>query len=386
LRLLIISHTPHYMDGDQVVGWGSTLREIDHLAILFDEVVHIAPLHQGSPPKSALPYTAPNIVFHPVPFSGGDHWRDKIGILKHYPIYGQEICRALRQIDVVHVRCPANISLLAIVLLAFSRRPQYRWVKYAGNWKPNGREPITYRFQRFWLDRNLHRGIVTINGNWPGQPKHVITFQNPCLRKEEIDQPPGSKNKQLELPLNLLFAGAIRKTKGVEEVLKIAQSLVKKNIPFELHLVGDGEDRPAYEYWVREAGLENQVIFHGWLPRQSLPTFYQKAHILIFPSHTEGWPKVLSEGMAYGVVPIASNVSSIPQILSETGAGVSLAVNDINAYIETICDFAVHPDRWQRYSQAGKIAAHNFTYEAYLEAVKQMFENAWGIQLTTSDV
>jgi hypothetical protein len=43
MRLLIISHTPHYHRDGEIVGWGATVREIDHLAALFESVVHIAP-------------------------------------------------------------------------------------------------------------------------------------------------------------------------------------------------------------------------------------------------------------------------------------------------------------------------------------------------------
>ena len=52
MKLLIISHTPHYMNGTQLKGWGATVREIDYLAELFDEIIHIAPLYTGKPPKA----------------------------------------------------------------------------------------------------------------------------------------------------------------------------------------------------------------------------------------------------------------------------------------------------------------------------------------------
>ena len=44
LKLLVISHTPHYTDQDgRVVGWGPTLRELNYLTDLFEHVYHIAP-------------------------------------------------------------------------------------------------------------------------------------------------------------------------------------------------------------------------------------------------------------------------------------------------------------------------------------------------------
>ena len=57
MKLLIVSHTPHYQKGNAIVGWGPTIREIDYLAQVFDRVVHVAPLHPEAAPASSLPYT-----------------------------------------------------------------------------------------------------------------------------------------------------------------------------------------------------------------------------------------------------------------------------------------------------------------------------------------
>ena len=55
VNLLIVSHTEHYSDGKNIKGWGPTIRELSYLAFLFDQVVHIAPLQNGSPPSSSMP-------------------------------------------------------------------------------------------------------------------------------------------------------------------------------------------------------------------------------------------------------------------------------------------------------------------------------------------
>ena len=55
MKLLIVSHTPHYERNGSLVGWGPTVREIGHLARLFDDVVHIAPVHSGPAPKMRCP-------------------------------------------------------------------------------------------------------------------------------------------------------------------------------------------------------------------------------------------------------------------------------------------------------------------------------------------
>ena len=54
-----------------------------------------------------------------------------------------------------------------------------------------------------------------------------------------------------------------------------------------------------------------QITFHGLLPRSKVHELFVRSHALILPSKSEGFPKVISEAMNYGCIPIVSNVSSI---------------------------------------------------------------------------
>ncbi len=383
MRLFIISNMAHYERDGQVVGWGPTVQEIDALAQIFNDIRHIGCLYPSPAPPSALPYSSERVHFIGVPPAGGKHLKDKLGILRLSQVYFRAMLKEIPKADVVHVRCPANISLLAIVLLAFLRHPKYRWVKYAGNWRPNGREAWSYTFQRWWLNKGLHRGVVTVNGRWSRQPKHVYSFLNPCLTCEEVESARTiALSKELSPPYNLLFVGRVESTKGVGRLLKITKELHRQGIPIKVDIVGDGPERKDFEAWTKENGLPSFVTFHGWMPKPALAEFYNRAHFFVFPSSaSEGWPKVLSEAMAYGAVLIAGAVSSIPQVLSETGAGLSFPPDDIHAFVQAILDFIDQPERWRAASQAGVAAAPLFTYEHYLEKVKQMFWDAWRVRL-----
>ena len=381
MRLLIVSHTPHYQSGEGVVGWGPTVRELDYLAELFTEVVHVATLYPGNPPASALPYTTSTIRTRLVAPAGGNTLRDKARILTAYPAYARVIREEMGRADAVHVRCPANISLLALALLRRAKQPPYRWVKYAGNWQPEGKEPWSYGLQRRWLNENRHRGVVTVNGQWLAQPAHVRSFYNPCLTDDEAAEGRAvAETRQPGLPAELLFVGELNDGKGVGRVLRVAQTLQRDGVPFRLRLLGDGPDRPRYEAWVREHDLEG-VSFMGWVPRAEIASYYAAAHFILLPSRSEGWPKVLSEAMAYGVVPVAAAVSSIPQILSAAGTGIAVPVEDTDRMAAAIRRWVDDPAAWRAASLAGVRAAHWFTYSAYQDAVAELFAAEWGIRL-----
>lgn len=376
MRLLIVSHTPHYRRQGEVVGWGATIRELDHLATLFDTVVHIAPLYDEAAPASAMAYQSHRIRLHSVRPAGGERLADKLAIPFRYPGYAKAILGEAREADVIHVRAPANISMLALVLLVFLRHPKTRWAKYAGNWQPTEAEPWTYWFQRWWLARGFHRGLVTVNGCWASQPLFVRSFLNPCLTKPEVEEGAEAAGaKKLTQPLRLLFVGRLESAKGAGVCLEIVARLQSAGIVANLDLIGDGDERGQFERRATELGIAARVRFHGGLPRASLGSFYSPAHFILLPSVcSEGWPKVLSEAMAYGAVPISTTVSSIPQFFQTFSTGAAIDGPDADLFARAIQDYLREPVRWEKHSQNALKAASRFSYGNYLQAVRTLLD------------
>lgn len=375
MRLVIISNMAHYMQQGRIVGHGPTAREISYLSTLFDSVRHVGCLYPGDAPALMLPYATDRVTLVPLPPAGGVTLREKLSIIGHIPLYLSTIAKELRHADVVHVRCPANIPLLALILLALKRLPNKRWIKYAGNWNPEGKEALSYTFQRWWLRRDFAHAKVTVNGEWGNQPNHIHAFLNPCLTDEEVQEADGvASNRELTDPLRLLFVGNLNTPKGVGRALEILSHLHQQGIAATLDLIGDGNERTRFENQARELGIDSRVTFHGWIPRTSLGKYYATAHFLLFPSGSEGWPKVISEAMAYGVIPIAGAVSSIPQYLAQFGVGKALPPIAIEQFAEAIRDYTRNPECWRVESQRAKKTSEFFSYSRYLERVKVLLE------------
>ena len=373
MKLLIVSHTAHYRRGGTIAGWGSTVREIDHLATLFDHVVHIAMLHPGPAPESAIPYEAANVRLAPVPPTGGEGLGAKLRILAAVPGFARLFLRELKQADVVHVRCPSSVGLVAVVLLAFVRRPEIRWAKYAGNWNPEEREPFSYTVQRWWLRNRLHRGIVTINGRWPDQPDYIHSFINPCLTDREVAEGrQAGSAKQMSSPIRMLYVGRVEEEKGAGRAIEVLGRMMDAGTSATLDLVGDGPERARIERRAAERGVADAATFHGWLPRPAIDPLYARSHIMLFPTRaSEGWPKVLTEAMAYGVIPVCGNVSSIPQFLEAFAVGCALAPRDVDGMVAAIGRYAADPAMWREEAGRAMCAAERFSYTHYLDAVRE---------------
>lgn len=373
MRLLVVSSTSHYRDANGIRGWGPTVRELSILADYVGSIVHVAPVSQDQAPDSALPYTSTSVELRLVPQAGGESLLQKLHILAVWPRYLCEIRHAAKRVDAVHVRAPANIALLALLWLIVTRRPRKRWVKFAGDWNPKAGGPLSYRLQRRMLTSGIVRTMVTVNGVWPEQPSHVRSFINPSFDREELARAAeAAAAKRVHPPICYLFVGRVEEPKGVTRAVE-AFIRLSKSAPSTLAIIGDGPAREECFGLVQRAGLENRVEFMGWRSRSQVTDAYARAHILLLPTQAyEGWPKVLSEAMAYGVVPVTSRVASISHFLEGTEAAVLLddlsPVSIERAVQALLCD----SNRWSRARDQAVRVARDFSFERYLADVSDV--------------
>jgi len=377
MRLLIISNMDHYLRDGRVVGaWDAAVREIDALSELFDEVRHLAVLRSGIVPKQARSYESSRVRLVPMPPSGGPRLRDKLEVAARLPAAAWRIRRELASADAVHVRTPASIAYAALPLMALTRRAPRRWIKYAGDWRPRGRDPISFRLQRFLLRRFSPEARVSVNGYWQNAASHVVSFPNPSFSITEAREAAArTAFKQLTTPVRLLFVGRLHAAKGAARAIDIVAGLREQGIEARLDIAGDGPERERLEVQARQDGLSGQVRIHGWLGRTSLNDLYRGAHFVTLPSSgAEGWPKALSEGMAYRAVPLAGAVGGVASVLRRKRAGLALPSEDVRAWVGAIANIVRSPERWIELADGAQTAAADFTYEVYLERVREILD------------
>jgi glycosyltransferase involved in cell wall biosynthesis len=377
MRLLIIGHTAHYLRDGQIVGWGPTIKEVNWLARVFDSLTHLACFHDGTAPDSALPYDTDKINFVSVPPAGGLTLQDKLQFFQVSPQYISAIRKSLPTADVIQVRLPGPLGLCAMLIMGFERL-KIRWTKYAGNWGATETITSSHAFQRWWLKRGFTHGPVTVNGKWPNSPQHIYSFDNPSLTLNEISRARVyCKEKQLVSPIKMIFVGRLEPAKGVDFCLDIIHKM-HNQVGVHLAVLGDGPERSKLQAKSALLKIEPFVTFHGWVPHDEVKRHLAEAHFILLPSASEGWPKVLSEAMAYGVVPVASNVSAIPQILSETQTGFALPPSDVDQYVQAILDLVKEPFKWKAMIDSGLRAAPRFSYEQYILNLDKMFHSYYG--------
>jgi glycosyltransferase involved in cell wall biosynthesis len=85
-----------------------------------------------------------------------------------------------------------------------------------------------------------------------------------------------------------------------------------------LLIIGDEISRyPALRHAVIQSRVEETVRFLGFVPIDTLRTFYQAASAFVFPSLYEGFGLPPLEAMACGTPVVCSHVSSLPEVVGE---------------------------------------------------------------------
>lgn len=374
-KLVIISHTEHQLNSaGHPVGWAPTVNEINYLAGYFDEVVHVACLEASEAKGSSVAYTAPNIKFQPIPVFGGRTLTSKIGVILKAPRILLAVHKALKNATHVQLRLPTSIGLFLLPYFSFRKKKKYIfWVKYANNWVQKS-PPLGYLLQRWFLSSNFADCKVTINGAWPGQPEHCITFENPCL--SEADRRAGLQalgSKILRPPFKLVFVGRVDGKKGVFHLLEALSSFSAEHI-HSLTVLGSGDgDSRAMEI---SRGLSIPVIFMGSVSQSAVHKVLEMSHFLVLPSESEGFPKVAAESLNYGCIPVLSKVGSIPYYLQDGRDTFLLNSPDSTSVISVlkrIC--GMNQDSLHEIQRYGYITAGLFTFENYL---RKLNSNVFG--------
>jgi glycosyltransferase involved in cell wall biosynthesis len=137
-------------------------------------------------------------------------------------------------------------------------------------------------------------------------------------------------------PLRLVYIGRLAEGKGLTETIE-ALALARGNgVAAQLVIAGNGPAEAGLRAQVRELDLEREVRFAGPVVGADKAGLLGQADALCLASYSEGLPYALLEAMAAGVVPIATRVGGIPDVMQEGVHGAFVPPQDADAIARAI--------------------------------------------------
>lgn len=121
--------------------------------------------------------------------------------------------------------------------------------------------------------------------------------------------------------LSLMWAGRMIPWKNPQQALLAVKILQRKNIPCELHFIGEGQQLESIKKQAeKNFGKNNKVIFHGAQPFRRVRELMDSADIFLLTSgRREGWGAVLNESMDSACAVLAERTIGAGRYLIEHG-------------------------------------------------------------------
>lgn len=150
-------------------------------------------------------------------------------------------------------------------------------------------------FEKLYLENNIS----------PTQIEKINIIKN------KVNIPTVQPKKQFNDSLKILFVGRNSYEKRASIFFEIAKKCQLENLNTSFIVIGNFDKKKI------DAPLNTEII--GEInDTVTLNEYYQSSNLLLITSSREGFPMVVLEGMAFGVVPICTNVGEISEFINTT--------------------------------------------------------------------
>jgi len=167
---------------------------------------------------------------------------------------------------------------------------------------------------------------------------------------------------------SLLYVGRIDRRKGVDFLIRAMPEVARQIPDVTLFVGGTGKDLPLLKDYVRAQGLGRNLEFLGFIPENSLNTWYNQVQCAIIPSVFEGFGLTVVEAMAAGTSVISTRVDSIRRIVQDGTCGYLVDYGDTAALARRVVDLLRDEATRAKFVEEGlKQVRSLFSWEAVMD-------------------
>ncbi|MBW4495631.1 MAG: glycosyltransferase family 4 protein [Oscillatoria princeps RMCB-10] len=122
---------------------------------------------------------------------------------------------------------------------------------------------------------------------------------------------------KLQHPI-FLYVGRITQRKGLKTLLEACSILKNQGYcNYTLLIVGDGDQRPELEAFIKERNIEDRVTWAGWVDYGRLGAYFSQADVFVFPTYEDVWGMVVPEAMVFGKPVLCSKGAAAAELIQE---------------------------------------------------------------------
>ncbi|MDP3066626.1 MAG: glycosyltransferase family 4 protein [Methanobacteriaceae archaeon] len=228
--------------------------------------------------------------------------------------------------------------------------------------------------------------IIIIQENYRHFSPHLADFQDkivvvPCgVDTDKFRPAPCSMEENSPEGNTLFFLSVLDEFhhyKGLDYLLEALQIVKKKIPPIKLIVGGKGNLINYYQEQVNSMGLENNVEFHGFIPDEKLPDYYNQCDVFVLPSISsaqEGFGIVALEALACAKPVISTKIVGIAQDLEETGSGIIVTPKDSQSLADAIINVLNSENSCKMGLSGRKLVEDKYTWKKVARLTNDIYQ------------
>ncbi len=283
----------------------------------------------------------------------------------------------------VHYAIPHSVSALLARSMAAPRRLPFITTLHGTDITLVGADRSYLPITRFSIEQSdgvtaVSRYLkqVTVHEFDVKRPIEVIPNFVNCETYKRLEQPAERAKIAPDGEPILAHLSNFRPVKRVTDVVEIF-ALVRAKMKAKLLLMGDGPERGAAEWLVRQKCLTRDVCFSGKQERVSEKVGL--ADLFLLPSDSESFGLAALEAMACEIPVIATNVGGLPEVVTHGEDGYLVPPRDVAAAAAHAIEILSRGDRGRdmgrraRANASAKYCTDKIIplYESYYQQVLQ---------------
>ena len=232
--------------------------------------------------------------------------------------------------------------------------------------------------------RNCH-ALIVLSKHWetffdgivPDVRKYVVVNS---VKVPSIDIKKHIEEKRNNTPpTKVLFLGLLTKRKGLEEILLVIPSIVKKkNVSFVVAGAPVGEEMELYDALDKGSSeYGDEFRLRPNVSNQEKMSTTWDCDIFLLPTYAEALPIALLEAMSYGLPVITTPVGAIPEVIEDGVNGFLIKPGDAKALSEWIITLIERPE-FREMMGKNNIQRINaeFTQEKMIEKIDRIYQES----------
>lgn len=257
------------------------------------------------------------------------------------------------QIVHIHIGEPPSAlrkSVFMFVAKLFQKRTIVHFHSFSASTTIKGNYSFLYKYLFSKADI-----IIALSNYWKSEinssyslEQKVVVIHNPA---------PNITVNKTEKENIILYAGAICKRKGYEDLLYAFAKIYKQFPNWKIMFAGNGEIERGKKL-ATKLNIRQQVVFLGWITNAKKDEVFNKTRIFCLPSYAEGFSMAVLDAWSYGLPVITTPVGGIPDVANDGQNMLLFEPGNINQLAQCLERMILDKNLRSEITKASKEFAH----------------------------